>query len=60
MLEQLDRIIAKALEVSVEEYIDTIETISLEEGEFILDAVLSGDEERVEEAKRIFKKLKYE
>lgn len=55
MLEQLDRIIAKALEVSVEEYIDTIETISLEEGEFILDAVLSGD---IEKAKRIFKKLK--
>lgn len=55
MIDTLDKILADALEVPVEEYIRKIEETTLGRGELILNAILSGEDKK---AKRIFKLIK--
>lgn len=58
MINTLDKILADALEVPVEEYIRKIEATTLARGELILNAILSGEDSKIEKAKRIFKLIK--
>lgn len=54
----LDWSIADSLNVSVDEYISVIESISKHRAYIIINAVLSGNEDNINRAKRIFNKLK--
>ena len=57
MYDMIDLAIADSLEVSVETYIEKIEQTSMHRAEIIIGAVMSGDPEKLEKAKRIFNML---
>jgi DNA-directed RNA polymerase specialized sigma subunit len=57
MYEYIDIAIADELGVSVEEYIEKIESISEKRAEVIISAVWGEDQKKLEKAKRIFKNI---
>jgi hypothetical protein len=54
----LDHAIADALGVSVEEYIEKIESTTMFRAEVIINACMSEDPEKTDKAKRIFQLIK--
>lgn len=57
MDELLDIMCAEALNVSVEEYIRVIESISYYKANVIIGAIMSDEPEKIEKAKKIFKNM---
>lgn len=57
LFDMLDESIANELEVPVERFIEVIESISMMRAEVICLGIMSGEDEKIEKAKRIFNSL---
>lgn len=58
MFDLLDEASASALGITLEEYIDKIERLSIGRMTIVIEALLTEDESKIEKVKRIFKLIK--
>ena len=54
----LDRLCADKLDITVEEFVSKIESMTEKRAFVLLSALLDGDEVKIEKAKRIFNNIK--
>jgi len=58
VFEMLDRLCADKLDITVEEFVSKIESMTEKRAFVLLSALLDGDEVKIEKAKRIFNNIK--